>query len=133
MPQLDHATFASQIFWLFIIFYAFYFISLKYVLPTLAEILKVRQEKLRLSTAGADNLKSEEVALTEEHSKLVENSMKVAREILTNYIQSSSEWMSKQVRTLNEVELGSLNKIYITSLTTLSARKELIKQLIRNN
>ena len=45
MPQLDTVTFLSQIFWLVIIFGAFYLIVLTHILPSISRILKVRKKK----------------------------------------------------------------------------------------
>jgi len=44
MPQLDNATYLSQIFWCFITFTSLYFILLKKVLPHIAKILKLRKK-----------------------------------------------------------------------------------------
>jgi len=42
MPQLDVSSFTTQIFWLLLIFFGFYFLLLKLVLPKVAKILKLR-------------------------------------------------------------------------------------------
>jgi len=42
MPQLDKVTFASQFFWLCITFFSTYLILVKFYLPSLARIIKVR-------------------------------------------------------------------------------------------
>lgn len=42
MPQLDVSSFTTQIFWLLLIFFGFYFLLLKLVLPKVAKILKIR-------------------------------------------------------------------------------------------
>lgn len=47
MPQLDFATFFSQIFWLFFIFFGFYFLFFKSLVPVFSLILKIRFKKLK--------------------------------------------------------------------------------------
>lgn len=43
MPQLDKVTFLSQFFWLCIVFISMYLILVKFFLPALARIVKLRQ------------------------------------------------------------------------------------------
>lgn len=43
MPQLDPVTFLSQFFWLCIVFSSLYLILVKFCLPNIARILKVRE------------------------------------------------------------------------------------------
>lgn len=42
MPQLDVSSFTSQIFWLVFTFFSFYFIIIKWILPRISKMLKVR-------------------------------------------------------------------------------------------
>lgn len=56
MPQLDKLTFASQIFWLFASFFTLYILSIKWLLPSIGKILKVRKKFLsKLNTTLADS------------------------------------------------------------------------------
>jgi len=47
MPQLDTVTFLSQLFWLVIIFGAFYLTVLTDILPSFSRVLKSRLKKLK--------------------------------------------------------------------------------------
>lgn len=42
MPQLDVSSFTTQIFWLVFTFFSFYFIIVKFILPRISKMLKVR-------------------------------------------------------------------------------------------
>lgn len=132
MPQLDFAIYISQIFWLFIIFYSFYYIVLKHLLPTISEILKVRTSKLQLSSQGENDLKSEEIILATNYNELVINSMRVGREILTDFVKESTSWVNSKTYELNNVYLKGLNMDYLNSILILNARKQLIKQAINS-
>jgi hypothetical protein len=46
LPQFDQATFFNQIFWFFLGFFCFYFITVYFFLPFLCENLKYRKKKL---------------------------------------------------------------------------------------
>lgn len=77
MPQLDPTYFASQIFWLFLTFAFLYFMFARKVLPSVAEVLENRQNRLTGEIERAEALKKEaedarktyEVALAEARFK----------------------------------------------------------------
>jgi hypothetical protein len=58
MPQLDHFSFFSQVFWVLFFFTAFYFLNLRQTLPAVASILKVRRRVLQKSQDAFDNMQS---------------------------------------------------------------------------
>ncbi len=47
MPQLEVATYASQIFWLIVAFSTLYWLLSRRALPRVAEILEARQDRRR--------------------------------------------------------------------------------------
>nr|YP_009154086.1 ATP synthase F0 subunit 8 [Turbinaria ornata]AJF48274.1 ATP synthase F0 subunit 8 [Turbinaria ornata] len=49
MPQFDIITFFNQVFWLVLIVFNFYFIILRFMLPSLAFSLKSRNKNLRIT------------------------------------------------------------------------------------
>ena len=55
MPQFDTITFFTQIFWLIIIFFGFYFLSLRIFVPEIAAVLKTRKKKLAIGTGSLSN------------------------------------------------------------------------------
>jgi hypothetical protein len=50
----DKLTFFNQVFWVVFIFFGFYFILLRFFLPQLSSVLKVRQKKLRTSVLSVE-------------------------------------------------------------------------------
>lgn len=52
MPQLDKLSWLAQIFWLCLVFFSFYFFSVRFVLPTVVSVLKLRS-KLNISLQGS--------------------------------------------------------------------------------
>jgi F0F1-type ATP synthase membrane subunit b/b' len=59
MPQFDKITFFTQIFWLFIIFFGFYFLTLRVFIPEIAAVLKTRKKKLALGSGGVAQFNTE--------------------------------------------------------------------------
>ena len=59
MPQLDFATFASQIFWLVVTFGVLYLIMARSALPVIREVLQTRQTRIFEDLRKAEKLKEE--------------------------------------------------------------------------
>jgi hypothetical protein len=58
MPQLDHFSFFSQVFWVLFFFTTFYFLNIRQTLPAVASILKVRRRVLQKSQDAFNNMQS---------------------------------------------------------------------------
>jgi hypothetical protein len=59
MPQFDKLTFFNQIFWVVFIFFGFYFVLLRFFLPKLSSVLKIRQKKLQIFSSNKLNTVSD--------------------------------------------------------------------------
>lgn len=68
MPQLDHFSFLSQVFWVLLFFTSFYFLNLRQILPGVASILKVRRRTLQKSQSAFESVHpAKDVPLVESH------------------------------------------------------------------
>jgi len=72
MPQFDKITFFTQIFWLTIIFFSFYFFTLKVFLPKIATVLKTRKKKILIGSSGLLNLNKEQVSVESSRNNLLQ-------------------------------------------------------------
>ena len=59
LPQLDYSTWASQIFWLFLVFGALYFVLATFILPRLREGLSERSDRISDDLDQASNMQRE--------------------------------------------------------------------------
>ena len=59
MPQLDPASFAPQLVWLFISFVALYFLLGRFALPKIGGVIKARQDRLDDDLSQAETMKCE--------------------------------------------------------------------------
>ena len=59
LPQLDVATYPSQLFWLVVSFVALYLLLSKVALPRVGEVLESRQERIDNDLAKAQQLRDE--------------------------------------------------------------------------
>ena len=62
MPQLDHFSFFSQVFWVLFFFTTFYFLNVRQTLPAVASVLKVRRRILQKSQNTFGSLNSDKSA-----------------------------------------------------------------------
>ena len=132
MPQLDKVTFLSQVFWLIVIFVSFYLISLRYLLPTVGKILKVRKNKIEWNNKQLTSFKEEESFVTENYETVLRNSLIESQKLLTEAIQSSLVWLDTSMKKTNESMLLEMNKEYIKAVGEISGKKHLVQSCIHD-
>jgi F-type H+-transporting ATPase subunit b len=71
MPQLDAATYASQIFWLIVTFGGLYWLLSRKALPRVAEVLETRQDRIAADLDRAAYLRAEAEAAEQRHEEVV--------------------------------------------------------------
>ncbi len=69
MPQLDPASFSSQLFWLTIFFVALYVVLARFFLPRVHHVLEVRAETIEGDVAQAESFKTEAKRVQEIYEK----------------------------------------------------------------
>lgn len=82
MPQLEVATFASQIFWLIICFGTLYYLLSRKALPRVAEILEARQDRIAADLDEAQRLRVEAEAALAEYEAAVAKAQGEAQTLL---------------------------------------------------
>ena len=71
MPQLEAATFISQLFWLTVTFVGLYCVMWKIVIPRIADVLQNRQERIDDDLEKAEALRNEAASVLEAYEKTV--------------------------------------------------------------
>jgi len=79
MPQLDPASYASQIFWLVITFVPLYFVLLKVALPRISSVLEARSGKIEEDLGRAEKLKQEAEAVLADYEKSLDEARSQAQ------------------------------------------------------
>lgn len=69
LPQLDFATFPTQIFWLIVSFTVLYVMMSRVAVPRIAEVLEERQERIADDLETADRLREEAQKVREEYER----------------------------------------------------------------
>lgn len=94
MPQFDKLTFFTQIFWLTIIFFGFYFVTLQTYLPKIAAVIKTRKKKIDSGIASIASSKIESVKVTNSLNTLLELFFNNSKSELNFNITRGYSWSS---------------------------------------
>mgnify|MGYP001086814552 CR=1 FL=1 len=130
MPQLDPKYWASQAFWLILIFSILYLSISKFYLPKIKKNLDDRENKIKEDLDEANNMKNLSEKKLEEYNIILENSKKEVAKILLESkntlnkdIQNKKDSMEKEIE--NEIskaqkEILELKKSSISSISNIS-------------
>jgi len=142
MPQLNTEFWASQIFWLILIFSILYIIIWKIFLPKITDIIENRKSRIIGDLNETQKLKENAEKKLSEYNKIIEDTKKEAKKIiednkkkLENDIKSKkqkfNEEIEKELMSV-EKEIKSLKKLSISSINKIAAEisSEVIKQLV---
>ena len=94
MPQLDTVTFLSQIFWLVIIFGAFYLTVLTDILPSFSRVLKSRLKKLKSNKDAMYSLGDEKGETSSLYDSSLSTGLDGSRDNLLAGLESSDALMN---------------------------------------
>jgi len=123
MPQLDQLTFFSQFFWLCVFYLGFYIVLVKYFLPKMNRILKVRQMKMNSGNSGQSDflkMKEENENMKARRENALSEAFKESKDFLNESYQKTSSWVQKVLQDVNKKKLQNMNKAYVDSVQNLS-------------
>ena len=130
MPQLDPTYWASQAFWLILVFLILYIAISKFYLPKIKDNLDNRENKIKEDLEYANKFKEQSEAKAKEYDIILKNAKKEvskihfeSKNILDKNIQSKKEIMEKEIE--KEIlkakkEISELKKNSITSIQSIS-------------
>ena len=142
MPQLNPEFWASQIFWLILIFSILYIIIWKIFLPKITDIIENRKSRIIGDLNETQKLKENAEKKLGEYNKIIEDTKKEAKRIieeskkkLENDIKSKKQNFDEEIEKelmSTEKEIESLKKSSISSINKIAVEisSEVIKQLV---
>ncbi len=116
MPQLDKVTFLSQFFWLCFFYIGFYFLILKFFLPKMSLILKLRKNKLTGSQNNVNNLTQENKKIQTNYEILFTNALITSKNTFNKSFNLIEAWLHNTVQNTEKKHFVGLNKKYIKSV-----------------
>ena len=136
MPQLDPTYWASQAFWLILVFSVLYISIARFYLPKIKKNLDDRENKIKEDLDEANNLKNLSEIKLEEYENILENSKKEVTKILLESknkinkdIQSKKEAMEKEI----EIEVAKAQKEILDLKKNSISSINIISQEITSN
>ena len=136
MPQLDPKYWASQAFWLILIFSVLYILIAKFYLPKIKKNLDDRDNKIKEDLEEANNLKILSEKKLKEYEEIIENSKKQVIKILLESkskldkdIQKKKESMEKDI----EIEISKAqNDILNLKKNSINSIHDISKEITSN-
>ena len=130
MPQLDPKYWASQAFWLILVFSILYISIAKFYLPKIKKNLDDRESKIKEDLDEANKLKNLSEKKIKEYEIILENSKKEVTKILleskntlNKEIQNKKDSMEKEIESeisKAQKEILEMKKNSITSINKIS-------------
>ena len=130
MPQLDPKYWASQAFWLILIFSILYISIANFFLPKIKKNLEDRENKIKEDLDEANKLKNLSEKKLEEYKIILDNSKKEVTKILLESknnlnkdIQNKKDSMEKEIEKeilKAQKEISQIKKDSIESINTIS-------------
>lgn len=140
MPQLDPTYWASQAFWLILVFTVLYISISKFYLPKIKDNLDNRENKIKEDLENANKFKEESEAKLKEYDLILENAKKEvlkihfeSKSILDKDIQLKKDSMEKEIEkeiSKAQKEILELKKNSISSIQSIS--KSIVSNIIEN-
>ena len=140
MPQLDPTYWASQAFWLILVFTILYISIARFYLPKIKNNLDDRENKIKEDLDAANKLKDLSESKLIEYEKILENSKKEVVKIhfeskskLDKDIQAKKDFMEKEIEieiTKAHKEITELKKSSISDIQNIS--RDLASNIIEN-
>jgi F-type H+-transporting ATPase subunit b len=140
MPQLDPTYWASQTFWLILVFTILYISIEKFYLPKIKNNLDNRENQIKEDLEAANKFKEASELKSKEYDRILENSKKEVIKIhletknkLDKDIQNKKKIIEKEIE--NEIikaqkEINELKKNSISSIQSISI--DLASNIIEN-
>ena len=130
MPQLDPKYWASQAFWLILVFTLLYFAISKFFIPKIKSNLDNRDNKIKGDIDEANNLKNISEKKQKEYILIIENAKKEVQKIinenknkLNTEIQNKKKIIGKEIEDEIEkaqLEIKNLKKNSIADISKIS-------------
>ena len=145
MPQLDPTFWASQVFWLTLIFSAIYFLIAKIFVPKIKGNIDARESQIRKDIDEANFLKEEAEKKLKKYNNLIDEAKLEAKKILSDGrkkinedIQSKRDQIEKDIQkeTLSatkEIEKFRINSINKANIISEEIVSEIIKDIFKED
>jgi len=103
MPQLDLATYPSQIFWLVVTFTALYYVMARHILPRIHTVMESRQQRIEYDLDRAASLKVEAEQARESYETALADARGQAQTMLNDVSEAIRETSDEKHKELEDI------------------------------
>ena len=140
MPQLDPTYWASQVFWLAIIFSSIYFLIAKIFIPKIKSNIDMREDKIRKDLEEAKNFKEEAEKKLKNYQDLIQVAKNDAKKIISESriklnedIQTKKDEIQKKIDQETKDADNEIKKFKSDSLKKVgSISEEMVSEVIKD-
>ncbi len=126
MPQIDTATFASQIFWLAVAFVTLYYLLSRRALPRLIEVLEARQDRIAADLDEAERLRREAEAALASYEAVIAKAQDDAHALLA---ETQTRLQAETAKRQAELEARLAEQLGEAEARIAEARQSALKEL----
>ncbi len=126
MPQIEVATFASQIFWLIVAFVTLYYLLSRRALPRLAEVLEARQDRIATDLDEAERLRREAEAALASYEAAIAKARDQAHALLA---ETQTRLQAEAGKRQAELDLRLAEQLSEAEARIGEARQSALKEL----
>lgn len=131
MPQMDSAAFLPQVFWLVVVFFSFYIIVLKNILPVLSRILKVRAKKLSQGQDLLESMGNETNLIGADYDQILTKTTKESTDFLQKTSSNAGAWIEDSLdqttgKSATSEKLTKMNDLYLQTVGEITGKKALL-------
>jgi F-type H+-transporting ATPase subunit b len=126
VPQLETATFASQIFWLIVAFVTLYYLLSRRALPRLAEVLEARQDRIAADLDEAERLRREAEAALASYEALIAKAQDEAHALLA---ETQTRLQGEAAKRQAEVDARLAGQLSEAEARIAEARQSALREL----
>lgn len=117
MPQLDSLTYFSQFFWFSFFFLGFYILLVKYYLPKMSRLLKVRSLKVSSGSFQGTLINSQEKKEVRDIAEdFLSQALHSSKQFFHESFEKTSKWVLFIVHLTNKGSFQKMNQIYLSTL-----------------
>nr|ANO44464.1 ATP synthase subunit 8 [Schizochytrium sp. TIO1101] len=127
MPQLDITTFLSQIFWLLLFFWLFYFITFQTVVPLIVNALKMRVKRFSSIQLSSSELQKEVSSVSAKYDTFFSESCGSCYKLVQKSYSNVASWALKSSKQVSSQFKFTPN--YLNNLVNSFIQLQLIKRV----
>ena len=135
MPQLDFATFPTQIFWLCITFLLLYLVMWKVVIPRISGVLEERQSRVENDLERAEQLQLEAASVLTAYEESISNgkleAQKIIQEAASEIAESQAHHEAEAMRSISAMTAEAEGKINAARQDAILDIKSVAAELVQ--